>query len=180
MGTNHLGHFLLTNLLLDLLKSSAPSRIVVVSSAAHKFCEINRADFMNEFDYNKIRVYGQSKLANILFSKELARQLQGTGVTVNSCHPGLVHTNLGRHMNNRSMNFIKPLYRKLLSPFYKTAFEGAQTQIMLAVDPKLEKVSGKYFADCEEKTPSDAAQSDETARWLWAKSVGIINNRYEH
>lgn len=88
IGVNHLGHFLLTNLLLDLLTASAPSRIIVVSSSAHKFSDINRDDLMSEKSYNKIKVYGQSKLANILFALELGRRLEGTNVTVNSCHPG--------------------------------------------------------------------------------------------
>lgn len=88
-GVNHLGHFLLTNLLLDLVKAGAPSRIVVVSSSGHKLSDINRDDIMSEKSYSKIKAYGQSKLANILFALELARQLEGTNVTVNSCHPGL-------------------------------------------------------------------------------------------
>lgn len=92
MGVNHLGHFLLTNLLLDLLKANAPSRIVVVSSSAHKFSDMNRDDFMSDKSYNKIKVYGQSKLANNLFALELARRLEGTNVTANSCHPGMLLT----------------------------------------------------------------------------------------
>lgn len=88
LGVNHLGHFLLTNLLLDLLKAASPSRIVVVSSVAHKWGRINRDDLMSEKSYNKLTAYGQSKLANILFAKELAKRLEGTGVTTYSCHPG--------------------------------------------------------------------------------------------
>jgi NAD(P)-dependent dehydrogenase (short-subunit alcohol dehydrogenase family) len=87
-GVNHLGHFLLTNLLLDMLKMNAPSRIVVVSSLAHKIGKINKEDLMGEKSYGKWSAYGQSKLANILFSNELAKRLEGTGVTVNSLHPG--------------------------------------------------------------------------------------------
>lgn len=176
MGVNHLGHFLLTNLLLDLLKKSAPSRIVVVSSEGHKISDINRDDFMSEKFYNKIKAYGQSKLANILFAKELARRLEGTGVTANSCHPGLVHTNLGRHMND--LKWIRPIYRAIFKMFYKNAFEGAQTQIKLAVDPDLEKISGKYFSDCEEVEPSKAAQEYESASWLWRKSTQLIYEKF--
>jgi NAD(P)-dependent dehydrogenase (short-subunit alcohol dehydrogenase family) len=176
MGVNHLGHFLLTNLLLDLIKKSAPSRIIVVSSEGHKISDINRDDFMSEKSYNKLKAYGQSKLANILFAKELAKRLEGTGVTANSCHPGLVHTNLGRHMND--FNWIRPIYRAVFKPLYKNAFEGAQTQIKLAVDPELEKISGKYFSDCEEIFPSKSAQNDETADWLWKKSTKLIYEKY--
>ena len=87
-GVNHLGHFLLTNLLLDLIKAASPSRIVIVSSEAHKFGEIKRDDLMSDKSYSKYKAYGQSKLANILFGRELAKKLEGTNVTVNSCHPG--------------------------------------------------------------------------------------------
>lgn len=88
LGVNHLGHFLLTNLLLDMLKLSSPSRIVVVSSMAHSFGKINKDDLLSEKKYGKWGAYGQSKLANILFTRELAKKLEGTGVTVNCCHPG--------------------------------------------------------------------------------------------
>jgi NAD(P)-dependent dehydrogenase (short-subunit alcohol dehydrogenase family) len=90
-GVNHLGHFLLTNLLLDLMKAGSPSRIVVVSSEAYKWGQIYRDDLMSEKSYNKYRAYGQSKLANILFSNELAKRLEGTGVTINSLHPGKIN-----------------------------------------------------------------------------------------
>uniref|UniRef100_T1GSZ3 Uncharacterized protein n=1 Tax=Megaselia scalaris TaxID=36166 RepID=T1GSZ3_MEGSC len=99
LGVNHLGHFLLTNLLLDTLKKSAPSRIVVVSSAIYIFGSINKADLNSEKAYSKVGAYSQSKLANILFTKELTKRLEGTNVTVNCCHPGVVKTELGRHMS---------------------------------------------------------------------------------
>lgn len=169
-GTNHLGHFLLTNLLLDLLKNSAPSRIVVVSAMLHKMTDIRKDDLMAEKSYSAFEAYCHSKLANILFAKELAKKLAGTGVTVNSCHPGVVQTELGRHDNKFMQLFIKPL----LAPFFKTPVEGAQTQIYLALDPDLANVSGKYFSNCKEETPSKAAQSDETAAWLWQKSSDLV------
>lgn len=175
IGTNHLGHFLLANLLLDMLKSSAPSRVVVVASSGHKLGVISKDDFMSEKSYSKIKAYGQSKLANILFANELAKKLKGTGVTVNSCHPGIVHTELGRHM---SKSWIRPIYKKVLAPFYKTIPEGAQTQIRLAVDPELDEVSGRYFKDCEESKPSDAARNSETAKWLWRKSTEVISEKF--
>jgi NAD(P)-dependent dehydrogenase (short-subunit alcohol dehydrogenase family) len=95
-GTNHLGHFLLTNLLLDLLKSSAPSRIVNISSLMHKFGQIKRDDVMNEQSYSRWLNYANSKLANILFTRELVKRLEGTGVTANSVHPGVVNTDLSK------------------------------------------------------------------------------------
>lgn len=174
-GTNHLGHFLLTNLLLDLLKTSSPSRIVVVSSSGHKLSDLNKNDLMSEKSYNKIKAYGQSKLANILFASELAKKLKGTGVTVNSCHPGIVQTDLGRHMDS----WLRPIYRKVLRPFYKTIYEGAQTQIKLAVDPALKNVTGKYFNDCEEATPSKAARDDSNASWLWAESTRLMYEKFK-
>lgn len=174
-GVNHLGHFMLTNLLLDCLANGAPSRIVVVSSSGHKLSDINKDDLMGEKSYSKIKSYGQSKLANILFARELAKRLNGTNVTVNSCHPGVVQTELGRHMSS----WLRPVYRKVLRPIYKTPFEGAQTQIRLAVDPDLRNVSGKYFSDCEEVEPSKAARDAQTAEWLWDKSTQLINEKLE-
>lgn len=94
IGVNHLGHFLLTNLLLDLLKNSAPSRIVVISSSGHKFTNIKTDDLNSEKSYHKFKAYSQSKLANVLFANELARRLKDTGVTVNSLHPGVVQTGI--------------------------------------------------------------------------------------
>lgn len=98
IGVNHMGHFLLTNLLLDLLKISTPSRVVVVSSLAHTRGEINTSDLNSERNYEPGTAYNQSKLANVLFSRELSRRLEGSGVTVNSLHPGIVDTELMRHM----------------------------------------------------------------------------------
>jgi NAD(P)-dependent dehydrogenase (short-subunit alcohol dehydrogenase family) len=170
IGTNHLGHFLLTNLLLDLLKSSAPSRIVNVSSKAHERGEIYRDDLMLDKSYSPLKAYSQSKLANVLFTRKLAKDLQGTKVIVNSCHPGVVTTELARHFP-RIVQFIMYTF---LKTFLKTPVEGAQTQIRLAIDPDLENVTGKYFYDCEEHEPASAAKDDETAEWLWKKSAELV------
>ncbi|XP_006835326.1 PREDICTED: retinol dehydrogenase 14 [Chrysochloris asiatica] len=174
-GVNHLGHFLLTNLLLGLLKSSSPSRIVVVSSKLYKYGDINFEDLNSEQSYNKSFCYSRSKLANILFARELARRLEGTNVTVNVLHPGIVRTNLGRHINIPLL--VKPLFNLVSWAFFKTPIEGAQTSIYLASSPEVEGVSGKYFGDCKEEELLPKAMDESVARKLWDISevmVGIL------
>ncbi|XP_065256483.1 retinol dehydrogenase 14 [Emys orbicularis] len=174
-GVNHLGHFLLTNLLLGLLKSSAPSRIVVVSSKLYKYGEINFEDLNSEISYNKSFGYSRSKLANILFTRELARRLEGTEVTVNVLHPGIVRTNLGRYMNIPLL--AKPLFNLVSWAFFKTPLEGAQTSIYLASSAEVEGVSGKYFGECKEEELLPKAMDDLVARKLWDISevmVGLL------
>lgn len=168
LGVNHLGHFLLTNLLLDFLRSSSPSRIIVLSSLAHKYGQINREDLNSEKSYNKYKAYSQSKLSNILFVQELARRLKDSEVTVNAVHPGVVKTDLGRHL-------VHSYLRKFLDPFtyyfFKTPKSGAQTTIRLAVDPQLQNVSGHYFADCKmKKVALSIHNSNDDAEWLWKES----------
>lgn len=167
IGTNHFGHFLLTILLLDTLKESAPARIINVSSGAHKFGAMNRNDLQSEKCYSKWSAYCQSKLANVLFTRELSNRLVGTNVTANSLHPGAVRTELAR--NWTMMQYVLSAFQS----FTKTPKSGAQTSIMLAVDPDLEGVTGKYFADCAIEKESKAAQSDETAAWLWDVSERV-------
>lgn len=168
LGVNHLGHFLLTNLLLDIMRTSAPSRIIVLSSLAHKYGEINRADLNSEKSYNKYNAYSQSKLANILFVQKLAKRLKDSGVTVNAVHPGVVKTDLGRHLVN---SFLKKLIDPITYFVFKTAKSGAQTTLRLALDPELENVSGKYFADCKMiKVAPSARKSNDDAEWLWKES----------
>ncbi|XP_028409343.1 retinol dehydrogenase 14-like [Dendronephthya gigantea] len=173
IGVNHFGHFLLTNLLLDLIKSSQPSRIVVVSSEAHRLSSSFNFDNINsEIYYKKWNAYGQSKLANVLFTRELAKRLEGTGVTANALHPGAVRTELGRNLGT-----IERIASQILfSLFLKTPEEGAQTNIYLAVSEDVEGVTGLYFADCKVREPSRGAQDDEAARKLWhisTKAVGL-------
>lgn len=161
-GVNHIAHFLLTNLLLDTLKASAPSRIVIVSSVGHTFIGgLNKDDLNWDRSYNKYKAYFQSKLANVLFARELTKRLAGTGVTANSLHPGAVKTELNRYQSVMSVIFY-PMYF-----FFKTAKQGAQTSLTVALDPDLEKVSGKYFDNCRITAESRAAQNDEEAEWLW-------------
>ncbi|XP_012869260.1 PREDICTED: retinol dehydrogenase 14 [Dipodomys ordii] len=174
-GVNHLGHFLLTHLLLGLLKSSAPSRIVVVSSKLYKYGDINFEDLNSEQSYNKSFCYSRSKLANILFTRELARRLEGTNVTVNVLHPGIVRTNLGRHIHIPLL--ARPLFSLVSWAFFKSPLEGAQTSIYLASSPEVEGVSGRYFGDCKEEELLPKAMDESVARKLWDISevmVGIL------
>ncbi|XP_020377469.1 retinol dehydrogenase 14 [Rhincodon typus] len=174
-GVNHLGHFLMTNLLLDLLKRSAPSRIVVVSSKLYKYGEINFDDLNSEKNYNKSFSYSRSKLANILFTHELAKQLEGTGVTANVLHPGIVRTNLGRHINIPLLG--QPIFKMVSWAFFKTPEQGAQTTLYLATSPEVEGVSGKYFGDCKQEDLLPKATDDAVAKKLWDVSermVGLI------
>lgn len=172
-GVNHLGHFLLTNLLLDRLKQSAPSRVVVVSSAAHVLGKINRDDLMGEKKYSKfLGAYCQSKLANIMFTRTLAEKLKDTGVTVNACHPGIVRTELMRYSTlpvwcRKTLQFVG-LY------FFKSPKSGAQTAIRLALDPALEKKTGGYYLDSMPFPVAPWAKNKETAEWLWQESERLV------
>lgn len=170
IGVNHFGHFLLTTLLLDLLKKSAPSRIVNVSSLAHTRGHIKMNDLNSDKSYDSGEAYNQSKLANILFTRALSKRLQNTGVTVNALHPGVVSTELGRYMGLFNSFFGKIFVRPLLWPFMKTAKSGAQTTLYVALDPDLEKVTAKYFSDCALKKPAEQALDDNVAEWLWQTS----------
>ncbi|KAK3801846.1 hypothetical protein RRG08_048433 [Elysia crispata] len=178
LGTNHFGHFLLTNLLLDKLKASSPSRIVVVSSRAHLRSKgINFDDINSDNSYDKMKAYAQSKLANVLHVKELAKRLEGTGVTAYSLHPGVVDTELPRHIGV----FYNPIVLFLAAPFryflFKTASEGAQTTLACALNPAWETVTGKYYSDCKEKEPSAPAQDVDAAKHLWDVSMEITEGK---
>ncbi|XP_048778378.2 retinol dehydrogenase 12-like [Ostrea edulis] len=169
LGTNHLGHFLLTNLLLDKMKKSAPARIVNVSSYSHTYTnKINFDDINSEKSYSRTQAYAQSKLANILFTRELSKRLKGTGVTANSLHPGVVITELARYIPG--YNIAWPLFIFIM----KFPREGAQTSIQCAVEETLESVSGKYFSDCAVSKESKAAQDNEAAKRLWDVSVKMV------
>ncbi|XP_064643951.1 retinol dehydrogenase 14-like [Lineus longissimus] len=174
LGTNHLGHFLLTNLLLDLLKSSAPSRIVNVSSRAYLRGKINFDDLMFEKKYNSSAVYSQSKLANIYFTTELAKRLEGTGVTANCLHPGVIDTNLLRHFTGAGWKALSVMASPLTKLMMKTPQEGAQTNIFLSVSEEVEGVTGKYFADCKEVQLLPHATDDEVGQKLWEVSEKLV------
>ncbi|WNS40976.1 SDR family oxidoreductase [Paenibacillus sp. MMS20-IR301] len=165
-GVNHLGHFLLTNLLLDTLKAAEQGRIVVVASGAYKIGKLYLEDHTLSRGFNPAKAYARSKLANILFTRELAVLLQGTRVTVNSVHPGAVGTSIGV---NRETGFGRSLL-KLLSYFFLTPEKGADTAIYLATAPELSKVSGQYYyrRKIQELSPR-AANAEEAARlWQWS------------
>jgi NAD(P)-dependent dehydrogenase (short-subunit alcohol dehydrogenase family) len=170
---NHLNYFLLTNLLWDTLKASAPARIINVSSRAHqRVAGLNFDDLQNRKGYAGQQVYGQSKLANVLFTYELARRLEGTSVTANTLHPGFVATNFAT--NN---GWLARLARPFLDLFALSAEEGARTMIYLATSPEVESVTGKYFVK-EKAVPSSPASYDEAAaRRLWeisTKMTGLV------
>lgn len=167
MGVNHLGHFLLTNLLLDLLKASVPSRIIVVSSIAHWVGIIQRHNLNSEIYFpGIIKAYSNSKLANILFANELARRLANTGVTVNSLDPGFSVSALGQHLDDG----LRGLFEIAQQLFGRNSEYGSQTHVMLAVDPSVNDVSGKYFLDCQQHDPGYLARDANMARWLWERS----------
>ncbi|KAM3614605.1 uncharacterized protein V6R79_016765 [Siganus canaliculatus] len=174
LAVNHLGHFLLTNLLLPKLQSSAPSRVVTVSSIAHRGGHIDFDDlFFSRRRYSALESYRQSKLANVLFSRELARRLQGSGVSAFCLHPGVIRTELGRHVQGWF-----PLLGALLSLpsllLMKTPRQGSQTTIYCAVTPGLEGRSGRYFSDCSEKEVAPEGRDDAVARKLWEESARLV------
>ncbi|KAM7390201.1 hypothetical protein PAMA_008399 [Pampus argenteus] len=174
IGVNHLGHFLLTHLLIDLIKKSAPARIITVSSMAHSWGSINLEDINSENRYDKKRAYSQSKLANILFTRSLAKRLAGTGVTTYSLHPGVVQTDLWRHLNGPQQ-----VVMKMVKPFTKSPVQGAQTSIYCAVEPTLESESGGYYSDCAPATCSAAGRDDELAQKLWELSCQMLSITWE-
>ncbi|XP_072241919.1 retinol dehydrogenase 13-like [Leuresthes tenuis] len=172
-GVNHLGHFLLTNCLLDLIKKSAPSRIVNVSSLAHERGQIYFDDINQEKDYKPWKSYAQSKLANVLFTRELAKRLQGTGVATYSLHPGIIRTELGRHFWPNIPLWKRVVYTPL-SFLIKSPKEGAQTTIYCAVDESLQNESGLYYSDCAPKATAPQALDDEAAKKLWDLSASMV------
>lgn len=165
-AVNHLAYFLLTELLLERLKASAPARVVNVASDAHTPAKgIPFDDLDGARDYGGLARYSQSKLANILFTRELARRLEGTGVTANALHPGGVATGFAGGTTGL-LGFVVRLAR----PFMLTPEQGARTVVWLACAPEAAGVSGKYFAKCRERRPNRAAQDDALARRLWDES----------
>ncbi len=169
-ATNHLGHFLLTNLLLDRLKSSAPSRIINITSDAHKGAKIDFDDLMGEKKFSGFKAYGQSKLANILFTYELARRLEGTAVTASCLHPGVVRSGFGKDVRGL-MAFVV----WLVGPFMMGPEKAAKAAVYLASSPELQNVTGKHFAKGKEVESSKESYDQATAARLWQVSAELTN-----
>jgi retinol dehydrogenase-14 len=168
-AVNHLAHFLLTDLLLSALRTSSPSRIITTSSTAANMARINFDDLMLEKDYTALKAYGQSKLANQLFTFELARRLDRTGVTANCLHPGVVRT--GFAMNNRGA--IKAVM-SLIRPLLISAKKAAETPIYMASSPDVQAITGKYFVKKRVREPPRQAKDLETASRLWKISEDLV------
>ena len=170
---NHLAPFLLTNLLLGRLLASAPARVVTVSSGAQAMGSIDFEDLQGERGYSGQRAYNQSKLANVMFTYELARRLAGSGVTANVLHPGVVRTNFGREDSKGWMRLMLPVIR----PFMKSPERGAATSIHLASSAEVEGVNGRYFANSKYEASSKASQDTAAAARLWDVSAELVGLR---
>lgn len=167
---NHLASFLLTNLLLDRLKQSAPARVVTVSSGAQANGRIDFDDLQGERSYSGARAYSQSKLANVLFTYELARGLQAGVVTANALHPGVVRTSFGAEDPGGVQRLLVPLMR----PFMKAPAQGAATSIHVASSPDLEQRTGLYFANSKARRSSERSYDDDDAARLWQVSADLV------
>ncbi len=167
-GINHIGHFLLTTELVDIMDRG--SRIVNVASGAHKTGKIHFDDINLTRGYNVIKGYSQSKLANVLFTRELARRLKDKGITVNCCHPGAVATNIGI---DRDTGFGKTI-TSLLKPFFQTPAEGARTAIFLATDESVKDITGEYFYRCRIANSSRRSKDMELAKRLYEFSEQLV------
>jgi len=168
---NHLGPFLLTNLLLDRLKASARSRVVTVASEAHRFARLDFEDLQTERAYRGMKAYFRTKLCNIVFTRELARRLVGTGVTANALHPGTVRTRLARDGDTSA---IFEFGARITSPFLKSPTRGAETSVYLASSPDVEGRTAEYWIRRRPRTPSRAARDDDAAQRLWNASTELV------
>jgi NAD(P)-dependent dehydrogenase (short-subunit alcohol dehydrogenase family) len=168
-AVNHVAYFLLTDLLLPVLKASAPSRIVNVASDAHRGLSLDFDDLQSEKRYFSFPAYGRSKLANILFTYELARRLQGTGVTANALHPGVIASGFGK--NDKGWF---ALGAKLMAPFLMTPEKGARTSVYLASSPEVEGVSGRYFKRSKPIKSSRQSYDEAAQKKLWDATERVI------
>ncbi len=171
---NHLGPFLLTRELTGRLEESAPARVVNVASTAHRSARkgLDFDDLQSERHYAGMRAYSRSKLANILFTNELARRLSGTGVTANSVHPGTVASGFAR---DGDASGLLAFGIKLIKPFILTPEKGARTSVYLATSPEVEGVTGRYFIKCRPRNPSAAARDEAAAALLWSVSEELVD-----
>jgi retinol dehydrogenase-14 len=167
---NHLAPFLLTHLLAGRLIEAAPARVVTVSSDAQRLGRIDFDDLQGERSWSGQRAYNQSKLANLLFTYELARRLRGSGVTANAVHPGIVRTGFGAEDPGRIQRVIMPFAPLLM----KTPERGALTSIHVASSPEVEGVTGRYFANCRPRRSSRRSYDQDDARRLWTVSAGLV------
>jgi retinol dehydrogenase 14 len=174
-AVNHLAGFLLTDLLLDRLKATAPARIVTVSSGAQRMGRLNFEDLQGEGGYSGQHAYNQSKLANVMFTYELARRLQGSGVTANVLHPGVVRTRFAADDPSPMWKVLLPLIR----PFLKAPEKGAATSIYLASSPEVEGVTGTYFVNCKPKTSSKSSYDQAAAARLWQISAALVGRAHD-
>lgn len=173
-GVNHLGHYLLTNLVLERLRANPDgARVVNVASHGHKAARhgLDFDDLQSERRYSGFQVYARSKLANVLFTRELARRLDGTKVTANALHPGFVDSRFGR---DGDLGRLQSIGMRIASPFAISAERGAQTSIFLAESADVAGVSGEYFSKCRPTAASAAARDDGAARRLWDVSAELV------
>lgn len=175
-ATNHLGHFLLTHLLMDLLRKSSSARIVNVSSSAHAVKEIDVDDLTSPKNYNRSLVYGRSKLANVLFTYQLSQKLNGQNITVNALHPGGVASNFAK--NEGLVRWIKHISYYLLKRNLLTPKQGAETVVYLASAREVEGITGKYFYKKKEKKSSDESYNIEKAKQLWELSEKLCGIKW--
>lgn len=173
---NHLAPFLLTNLILDRLKDHGGARVVTVASNAQALGRIDFDDLQGERSYSGARAYNQSKLANVLFSYELARRLDDTTVTANPLHPGMVSTSFGAEDPGQLQRLLVPFMR----PFMKTPAKSATTPIHVASAPELDSVTGRYFANCKPKNSSKRSYDTVAAARLWQVSAELVDLAGEH
>jgi retinol dehydrogenase 14 len=167
---NHLAPFLLTNLLLDRLRASAPSRVVTISSGAQSTGRIEFDDLQGARNYSGQRAYSQSKLASLMFTNELARRLEGTGVTATSVHPGVVRTNFG----SEDQAWFFAVISSVVRPLLKTPAQGAQTPVYMASSPDMDDVTGQFFANRKPKTANKVAYDKDMAARLWRISADLV------
>ncbi|HLW52765.1 MAG TPA: SDR family oxidoreductase [Candidatus Angelobacter sp.] len=169
---NHMAYYVLTEGLRDRLQASAPAHIINTASDAHKGKRLDFDDLQSAKDYRGFRVYGQTKLCNILYTRELARRLAGTGVTANSLHPGFVATRFGDESGGMLSLGVRLAKYLAISPE-----KGAETIVYLASAPEVANVTGKYFYKCREATPTKEAQDDDATKKLWSATVKLAGIR---
>jgi NAD(P)-dependent dehydrogenase (short-subunit alcohol dehydrogenase family) len=171
IALNHMAYFLLTRELLPLLKKADKARIVCVSSHSHLSATLDKENIQGDKKYFIMAQYGVSKLLNVLFVKEMARRLDGTGITINALHPGVVKTRIGEKSNSFFFGTAWKVF-SLISGI--SVEEGAATSVFLAESPLVQGISGKYFSRCKETKVNPTAEDEETARWLWTYSENLL------